>query len=769
MVEPSDKNETTEGDMEQGNLPEVLRELSSVIEKGKRIDTEEYLAKYPRLSPQLKEFFRTQGLPEGFSGPGLGPGEVLGDYRIVEEIGRGGMGMVYEAEQLSLNRIVALKVLPSNALSNARAIERFRREATAVARLSHPRIVAIHGFSTSGSNAYLAMELVRGLDMADVIDRLREARTHGRRFVIVSGPHMETDIAEWARGRKLVGTLPGDVQMNEGVVIDLRNYGYMAAAIAADAADALRHAHSQGIIHRDVKPSNLIMGQDGRIKLTDFGLAKGATDASLTKTGDFVGSPAYVSPEQASSRRSRIDERSDIYSLGVTLYESVTLHQPFAGKDVADVLRKIITKDPPPPSKVNPRIPKDLETIILKAIEKDPEKRFQSVEEFGNELRRFINYEPILVRPVGPIGKAFRSVRRHRAVWAGSVLGGAAVLLIAGAVFLSTGGFKSRTQVPVMLTDGAGGRTVNPTTTGVLELVQEWSEDLTPAERLDRIVSLSHDADELLLAGDLDKVGALLEQIDAKLGLSVIGADMRTTLDDTLSNGKSRFIAAVKRKLDDGGTTMMEQRQLLAPVERLLLDNRYQVCRAAAVMLGEVKHPASLYPLADALQKREDADGQVAIIKAIGKLGQEDGWQYLPNPNPRSIPDEHVRMEIMRTYVALWPDNVVDQLAVFAFDPQHFIVEYQENWSEAIRQTNGEVQDILGRIEEGLRTLAMLTAGQVDALIDGVEGDLRVLKDRNTHLGLPRMMRESDKQKITEGLGALKEASGQATGDGNGG
>jgi serine/threonine protein kinase len=297
----------------------------------------------------------------------------LGDFRIVEEIGRGGFGVVYRAEQVSLDRPVALKVLYQHKVHTADEVARFEREARAAARLDHPGIVSVFAWGQDGGDFFIAQKLVgEGLTIADELAVLKDA-----------------------------GEPP-------------KGYFRRAALWLAVVAEALQHAHERGIVHRDVKPSNILLDENDRPFLGDFGLAKVEDGLELSRTGDFAGSPFYMSPEQADSRRGDVDHRSDIYALGVTLYELLTQGPPFQGQSSHEIIRKILTEDPTRPTKINPRVPADLETICLKAMEKGRVHRYQSAEAFAHDLRCFLDGEPINAAPPSAVSRVMRSARRHR-------------------------------------------------------------------------------------------------------------------------------------------------------------------------------------------------------------------------------------------------------------------------------------------------------------------------------------------------------------------
>ncbi|HKE01172.1 MAG TPA: protein kinase, partial [Planctomycetota bacterium] len=296
----------------------------------------------------------------------------LGDFEIRREIGRGGMGVVYEAEQVSLRRTVALKVLPAHLTLHRAAVDRFRREALAAARLAHPSIVEVFSVGQEGDVHFFAMELVRGAPL----DRLIEETKRGE------------------RPRDPVET---------------------AVRLVALVADALEHAHRHGVVHRDVKPSNILVRPDGTPVLTDFGLAREEGWPSITRTGEFAGTPYYVSPEQALARRGGIDHRTDVFSLGVTLYECLTLERPFVGETSQEVLGRILTKEPVDPQKRNPELAGDLATIVMKSLEKDPGRRYATAAAMADDLRAFLEYRPIAAKPVGPATRVRRWTRREPA------------------------------------------------------------------------------------------------------------------------------------------------------------------------------------------------------------------------------------------------------------------------------------------------------------------------------------------------------------------
>jgi serine/threonine protein kinase/Flp pilus assembly protein TadD len=356
----------------------------------------------------------------------------LGDFEILRELGRGGMGVVYEARQVSLNRKVALKVLSGGLGLTPKAVQRFRREAEAAARLHHTNIVPVYATGDQDGTHFYAMELIEGPSLDQV---LRQLRQPGQAGAAASKPGRDSagssQAAADSPGASLDATDPyGAAAGDSGTTSALNSsslssdgqYFDTVARMIADVADALDHAHKNAVIHRDIKPSNLLLSSEGRLSVNDFGLARVLEQPGMTMTGEFVGTPAYMSPEQITAGRTPLDHRTDIYSLGATLYELLTLQAPFTGQRRDQVLAQILHKEPRPPRKVNKKVPVDLETICLKALEKDPDRRYQTAGQMAEDLRRYVNRFAISARRAGPVERLRKWVRRHPGLAAGSTL-----------------------------------------------------------------------------------------------------------------------------------------------------------------------------------------------------------------------------------------------------------------------------------------------------------------------------------------------------------
>lgn len=297
------------------------------------------------------------------------------DYELLEEIARGGMGVVYKAKQVSLDRIVALKMILAGQFAGTQEIDRFRAEAEAAANLDHPGIVPIFEIGTHQGQHFFSMAYVDG-------ESLSQHLSHG-------------PLAPKA-----------------------------AAKLLLQVANAISYAHSKGVIHRDLKPANvMIESKSQKARVTDFGLAKrNAADANLTQTGQIIGTPAYMPPEQASGEHSAVDEKSDIYSLGSILFSLLTGSPPFKGASATDVILQVLNNDPTPPRQLNHRVDKDLDTICQECMSKEKSKRYASARELIMDLSLYIADRPVKARPIGAFHRALRWSKRNKAqsVWIGA-------------------------------------------------------------------------------------------------------------------------------------------------------------------------------------------------------------------------------------------------------------------------------------------------------------------------------------------------------------
>ncbi len=304
-------------------------------------------------------------------GTTIEPGVQLGDLTLVREIGRGGQGVVYEARQAALNRLVAVKILPKSLASTPQLVARFRREAEAAGRLDHPNVVAVHGFQETAGHYLIVQPLVPGGSLEDRLSRPRP---------------------------------PGDHTSVE----TLRS----AAVLCRDVARGLQHAHEHGVVHRDVKPANILIAADGAPRLGDFGLAKVTDALGLSQTGAVMGTPHYMSPEQVDPSRGEPDARTDVYSLGAVLYRMLTGRVPFPRRDRAAIFADILLRAPPAPRRLEAGVPPDLEAVCLQALEKDPGQRYRSASELADDLDRWLAGQPTMARPLGAVRRAARSLQR---------------------------------------------------------------------------------------------------------------------------------------------------------------------------------------------------------------------------------------------------------------------------------------------------------------------------------------------------------------------
>lgn len=308
----------------------------------------------------------------------------FGEYELIEEIARGGMGIVYKARQIKLKRIVALKMILAGQLASEEEIQRFHAEAEAAASLEHSGIVPIYEVGQLGGQYFFSMAFVEGKSLAKVLQQ---------------GPLTPERAADY------VGQI----------------------------ADAISYAHNENIIHRDLKPANVLLDENGRVKVTDFGLAKQThLDTSLTATGQIMGTPGYMPPEQASGKSSLVDETSDVYSIGAILYCLLTGRPPFQAATPLATLTQVIEQDPVDPRALVPGIPRDLETICLKCLQKERHRRYQSAEELAEEIKRFQNNRPILARPVSSLERAARWMQsRSQPLWSATLTGLAVAIILA--------------------------------------------------------------------------------------------------------------------------------------------------------------------------------------------------------------------------------------------------------------------------------------------------------------------------------------------------
>jgi serine/threonine protein kinase/WD40 repeat protein/Tfp pilus assembly protein PilF len=437
----------------------LAEEFADRYRSGERPALSEYVAKYPEYADEIRELFPAlvmieQLKPVSADLTGVYDGDAtkviarrperLGDYRVLREVGRGGMGVVYEAEQVSLGRHVALKVLPGQALLDPTHLERFRREAKAAAKLHHTNIVPVYGVGEADGVHFYAMQFIRGEGLDRVLNDLRRLRHEPS---AVSQGSMAANLLTGHFAAVAEDKAPPDAPSGQAAP-DLRpvttsssslsggpahaEFHRSAARLVLQVAEALAYAHRQGVLHRDVKPSNLLLDAQGAVWVTDFGLAKAEGTDELTHTGDIVGTVRFMAPERFEGRSL---PQSDLYALGLTLYEMLTLRPAFDDTNKAKLIEKVLHEPPVPPRKIDAHVPRDLETVVLKCLAKDPRERYTNAEALAEDLRRFLADRPVKARRASNAERLWRWCRRNPAV--ASLTAVALVLLVAVAVVAS--------------------------------------------------------------------------------------------------------------------------------------------------------------------------------------------------------------------------------------------------------------------------------------------------------------------------------------------
>jgi WD40 repeat protein/tetratricopeptide (TPR) repeat protein len=496
--------------------PDVVLELAEEFlqrfRQGERPSLKEYVDRHPELAAEIREVFPAMAMMENIAladesleadalelpASPAGTPEQLGDFRIIRRVGHGGMGIVYEAEQVSLGRHVALKVLPRKMLLDARQRRRFEREAKSAAKLHHTNIVPVFGVGEHDGIPYYVMQFIQGLGLDAVLDEIRLIQGRGTasrgNHMAVAGRASPQDVsAAKVAHSVLTGQFAGGLEDHHGLTAEFQpaapsetpkrgpadaaaggeptdaastssssvvlpgqsgtgsasrrreqTYWHSIARIGLQVAEALEHAHGQGILHRDIKPSNLLLDVRGTVWVTDFGLAKADDQQNLTHTGDILGTLRYMPPE---AFEGKADRRGDIYSLGLTLYELLALRQAFKEGDRNRLIKLVTTTEPPGLARVNAEVPPDLVTIVHKAIDRDPAHRYATAAELAADLQRFLDDEPIRARRMGLRERCTRWCRRNPALaWATGLAAAAlvAVAIVSGLFAVAQNRFAAR-------------------------------------------------------------------------------------------------------------------------------------------------------------------------------------------------------------------------------------------------------------------------------------------------------------------------------------
>jgi serine/threonine protein kinase len=722
-------------------LLQAVKEYLADLEAGRRPDRHAITARYPELRSAMVPYLdaldavhavspalhsRSSNRPAPPAETSI-PAEPLGDFSIVREIGRGGMGMVYEAIQLSLGRRVALKVLPFAATMDPRQLQRFHNEARAAASLHHPNIVPVYAVGAERGVHFYAMQLIEGQNLAALIEDLRRVdgagESNGSRTqasLPPTGPYVATIRAGSPPvGARSPDPAPPDDATHPSLAAELSTHrtehsaGYYRtiARLIAQAAAGLEYAHGLGIVHRDVKPANLLLDGRGNVWVTDFGLATFHADASLTQTGDMLGTLRYMSPEQAGGRRALLDHRTDVYSLGATLYELLTLRPIFDAADRQALLQQILHAEPRPPRSIDRSIPPELETIVLKALGKTPAERYATAQEFADDLKRFLEDRPIQARRPTLLEKATKWSRRHKAV----VVSGLLALLVSIAA-LSVAYHRERQKAreaeesfrqarqavdeftKISVEELAGYPFLEGPRRRLLQAALAYYNDFIDQHRDDP--SIYHE-----LEVSRGKVEAILEELTTLMGAGQYGIlyvekvqdllglsdDERNMLRGIENEGRRAFSEAFRsgpeagerRRVEFARKQEAEVKQLLKPEQfrrfkQLALQNQGPAAFRELEVIAELK-------LTEVQQKRIrsiEASNFYFIAGPGPRIhlgGPRDDPQRKPPPDPRSAAMEQIQKELTEEQGKRWQAMIGERVDLSIFRPSRLPRQLQQH------------------------------------------------------------------------------------------
>jgi serine/threonine-protein kinase len=823
----------TDSSSDPDPVGQLAEEILQRYRRGERPALTEYTARHPELAEQIRELFPALVMMEdvrpeppkaadGSKDPG--PPRRVGEYRIVREIGRGGMGIVYEAEQESLGRRVALKVLPPGALSDARHVERFQLEARAAARLHHTNIVPVFAVGEEEGTYYYVMQYIEGRPLDEVLAELRRLRDEARgesvpptQIPLVAespactrGPRSE-EVARslWQGQHSLasrpagtgngiaVGTLNGSDDATEVPLVSSssllsdsqRPYAKSVAHIGIQIAEALEYAAGQGVLHRDVKPSNVLLDVWGTVWLTDFGLAKTTGTPDLTRTGDLVGTLRYLAPERFEGRA---DVRSDVYSLGLTLYEMLALQPAFGEQDQAKLARNITAAEAPRLDRTNPDLPRDLVTIVHKAMARDPVDRYQSAGALAEDLRRFLDDRSIVARRVSLPEQAWRWCRRNP-TGAGLVATLLALLLLAsgGTVWFvrhqadrrveaARQEEELRTEVATALTQAVGFRKGFQFRAG-RELLEQERQRLEAGpddlrQRVDQ-ARADLDLDEHLDAarlkaatyveGKFDFAGAerLYASAFAEAGLGRVGDDVETVAARVKASTMHKELVAA---LDDWVVCVTDKnhRSWLVEVARRADPDpkgwrdlvRNPVAWESGATLAELARTAPVaeqsVPLLLAVGQRLQTMGwdSTKFLRRVQREHPADFWANLTLGNALKYRESGEAIGYYRVALAIRPSAVVGYYnlgEVLRF--QGWLDESLDYYQQALRIDPGNVWAHLNRGN------VLKERGQLDEALGHFQQAVR-LEPRNfpAHLSLGDVLKESGR--LDEALDHYRQA-----------